>query len=66
VDFYRVRATSGVESFRLSTRLLGLLWYFDGRPTTEVIQQIIEEKKLRITPELLRRLVDFKILAACE
>jgi hypothetical protein len=45
---------------------MSLLWYFDGRPTTEVIEQIIEEKKLRITPDLLRRLVDFKILTACE
>lgn len=59
-------ATQGMESLKLSTRLMSLLWYFDGRPTTEVIEQIIEEKKLRITPDLLRRLVDFKILTACE
>lgn len=66
-DFYRVNNPAfGSESFSLSTRLMALLWYFDGRPTAEVVEQIIEEKRLRITPALLLRLVDFRILIACE
>ena len=66
-DFCRVsHSPLGMESLALSTRVLGLLWYFDGRPTTEVVEQIIKERKLRITPALLRRLVDFKILTPCE
>ena len=66
-DFYRVHhATLDVESFTLSTQLMGLLWYFDGRPTAEVVEGIIKERKLRITPALLRPLVDFKILTPCE
>jgi hypothetical protein len=56
----------GMESLALSTRVMGMLWYFDGRPTTEVVEQIIRERRLRITPELLRRLVDFKILTPYE
>jgi hypothetical protein len=43
-----------------------LIPYFDGRPTNEIVSQIAEKEGLRFTPELLRRLVDFKILAPAE
>lgn len=56
----------GVDRFQLSERVMGLLPYFDGRPTSEIVSQIIEKERLRFTPELLRRLVDFKILTAAE
>jgi hypothetical protein len=66
-DSYRLHpANALLESLTLSKRVLGLLRHFDGRPTTDVIEEIIAEKKLRITPELLRRLVDFRILTPCE
>jgi hypothetical protein len=43
-----------------------LIPYFDGRPTTEIVNQIAEKEGLRFTSELLRRLVDFKILTPAE
>lgn len=52
----------GLDSLQVSGRVMQLLPYFDGRPTTEIVGQIIEKEGLRFTPELLRRLVDFKIL----
>lgn len=56
----------GVDVFRLSTKVMRLLPYFDGRPTREILQQIIEKEGLRFTTELLRRLVDFNILVAVD
>ena len=43
-----------------------LLPYFDGRPTAESVAQIVAKEGLRFTDELLRRLVDFRILVAAE
>ena len=52
----------GLDTLPLSDRVVRLLPYFDGRPTTEIVDQILEKEHLRFSPELLRRLVDFKIL----
>lgn len=52
----------GLDAFQLSGRVMRLLHYFDGRPTPEVVNQIAQEERLRFQPELLRRLVDFRIL----
>ena len=56
----------GLDAFHLSTRVMRLLPYFDGRPTTEVVSEIVDKEGLRFTDELLRRLVDFKILESVE
>jgi hypothetical protein len=53
----------GLDSLQVSERVMRLIPYFDGRPTTEIVSQLVEKEGLRFTPELLRRLVDFKILA---
>ena len=45
---------------------MSLLPYFDGRPTEEIVGQIVEKECLRFTPELLRWLADFKILTAVD
>jgi hypothetical protein len=63
--FYSLHHSAiGLDRFQLSERVMRLLPYFDGRPTTEIVDQILEREGLRFTPELLRRLVDFKILTA--
>lgn len=56
----------GLDSLQVSERVMRLIPYFDGRPTTEIVSQIVEKEGLRFTPELLRRLVDFKILAPAD
>jgi len=56
----------GIDVFSLSSRVMRLLPYFDGRPTTEIVAQIVEKEGLRFTDDLLRRLVDFKILTPVE
>jgi hypothetical protein len=56
----------GMDTVPLSERVMKLLPYFDGRSTTEIVNQIVEREGLRFTDELLRRLVDFKILVPAE
>jgi hypothetical protein len=56
----------GMDVFQISSKVMRLLPYFDGRPVTESVQQVMDKEGLRFTDELLRRLVDFKILVAAE
>jgi hypothetical protein len=56
----------GFDTLQLSERVMRLLPYFDGRPTQEIVNEIVEKESLRFTPGLLRRLVDFKVLSAVE
>ncbi len=43
-----------------------MLPYFDGRRTGEVLEEILVKEKLRIQPEVVRRLADFGILGAVD
>ena len=62
-EVYRLHhANMGMDLLKLSARTMRLLPYFDGRPTADIVNQIVEKEGLRFTDELLRRLVDFKIL----
>ena len=54
----------GAGGFRVSSRVMRLLPYFDGRPTSETVSNVVEKEGLRFTDELLMRLVDFKILVS--
>lgn len=66
-DSYRLyHADNGMDTFTLSARVMRLLPYFDGRPTAESVRQIAEKEGLRFTDELLRKLVDFRILVAVD
>lgn len=66
-DSYSLYAPGiGIDTFKVSARVMRLLPYFDGRPTTESVAQIVAKEGLRFTDELLRRLVDFRILVAVE
>jgi hypothetical protein len=66
-DFYRLyQSDNGMDVFKLSARVMRLLPYFDGRPTAESVSLILEKEGLRFTDELLRKLVDFRILVAVD
>jgi hypothetical protein len=56
----------GLDVFQVSSRVMRLLPYFDGRRVSESVEQVVEKEGLRFTDELLRRLVDFKILVAAD
>ncbi|MGE0126829.1 MAG: hypothetical protein AB7U82_01900 [Blastocatellales bacterium] len=54
------------EGLYLSQAALDVLPYFDGRPATEILDQVERERRLRLSSELLRRLTDFGILVAVD
>jgi hypothetical protein len=65
--FYSVHTPAlGLDRFQMSQRVMRLLPHFDGRQTTEIVDQIVDQEGVRFTPELLRRLVDFRILTRVE
>lgn len=57
-----VAAYSQYDPLLLPAELLGALPYFDGRPVGEALRSIVREKRLRLDPGLLRRLIDFRVL----
>jgi hypothetical protein len=61
-----VSAYAGSEFLELPRELLDVLGYFDGRPTTDALHDILMDKGLDIEPELVRKLADFGILIPCE
>ena len=66
-DFYRLSHPNiGMDVFTLSAKVMRLLPYFDGRPTADIVAQITAQERLRFTDDLLRQLVDFKILTPVE
>jgi hypothetical protein len=67
IDFFRLHHPGvGMDSLTLSAKVMRLLPYFDGRPRTEILAQIEAQEHLRFTDDLLRRLLDFKILLSAE
>ena len=66
-DYYSLYAPGiGLGGFRVSSRVMRLLPYFDGRRTSETVSRVMEKEGLRFTDELLMRLVDFRILVSAE
>jgi hypothetical protein len=63
---YKVTTYSEYDPLLMSERLVPVLRYFDGRPTEEALQAIFVEQGLRLDSSLVRRLVDFEILEACD
>ena len=45
-------------------QLVGVLSYFDGRPTEDALAAILAERNVRVDLSLVRRMVDFGILRA--
>ena len=60
--YTRVATYSKHDALDLPTGLLNILHHFDGRPTSEVMARLLEEKRIRLEPMLVRRLADFNIL----
>ncbi len=58
----RVVGYAGADPLDLDPDILQILPYFDGRPLTESLSTIREEKGFDVERDLLRRLVDFGIL----
>jgi hypothetical protein len=63
---FAVSGYSGFDTLRLSKPIISILQYFDGRPVTEVLDEIVEKEKLRVSPELIKKLVVFEMLVATE
>jgi hypothetical protein len=53
---------SPYDPLDLPRRLVDVLGYFDGQPTSEVLPRIRRERGLDVQPDLVRRLVDFGVL----
>jgi hypothetical protein len=68
IDSQRCRAAgySPLDPLDLSRRLLNALPYFDGRTTEAALRALESQEGLRPRPTLLRKLVDFEILAPAE
>ena len=63
---YRVTAYHPYDPLLMAAPLARVLHYFDGRPTQEALLAILTEQGVRLSPSLVRRLVDFGILTTCE
>ena len=62
----RVVTYSRFDPVDLQRQLVEALACLDGRPTREALGQIRAERRLNLTPALVRRLVDFGVLTAVE
>lgn len=57
---------SEIDALAVPRELLDVLHHFDGRPTGQVLDEIEAQHALRLQPGLVRKLVDFDVLAAAE
>lgn len=60
---FLVEGYSPTDPVRISERLLTALSQFDGSPTEAVIERIRQQCGLKITAKLIRKLIDFGLLA---
>jgi hypothetical protein len=57
---------SNSDPLRIPKNLLDVLHHFDGRTTEETLREIDEQHDLRVAPGVVRKLVDFEVLAEQE
>ena len=62
----RIAAYSEYDPLLIPQKLAAVLGYFDGRPTEDALAAILSEHGLSLQPALVRRMLDFGVLAACE
>jgi hypothetical protein len=62
----RLSTYSRLDPIDVARPLLDVLSAFNGRPTDEILAEIARDEGLRITPALVRRLVDFEVLKPVE
>lgn len=58
----RVWSYSEFDTVDLPKSILPLIAYFDGSPTTQVLNRIEKDSGVRLESDLLRKLIDFKVL----
>ena len=58
----RVDGYSGIDELSIPRALFDLLPEFDGRPTAEILEHVRQERRVRLEPALVRKLVDFGVL----
>lgn len=51
---------------QIPLKIVQVLHYFDGRPTSEAIEAILRDHNLRLAPSVIRKLLDHKVLAPAE
>ena len=61
-DFYSISSYNDYDPINLPTSLMTMLPYFDGRPTVEALQVVAAKENTILSPDLIRRLVDFGVL----
>ena len=61
-DACRVSSYSPFDALDVSKPLMAVLPYFDGRPTEEVRQDILDQEGKSLDDALMRHLVDFRLL----
>jgi Fe-S-cluster containining protein len=64
-ESYRVLGYSQYDPLVMPEKLARVLRYFDGRPTEEVLENILNQEHLRVDLKLIRKMVDFGILHGC-
>lgn len=62
----QVEGYHGSDPLRLSSDLMDVLPLFNGRPTTETLRSLADDRGIGIAPELVRKLTDFEILVPVE
>jgi hypothetical protein len=62
----RIASYSEFDPLLMPQKLALVLHYFDGRPTEDALAAILSEQGLRLAPSLVRRMLDFGVLAECE
>jgi hypothetical protein len=62
----RVTGYSGNDPLEVPRKLLDVLHRFDGRSTSAAVRAIASDHGLRLTPGLIRKLVDFGILVEAD
>jgi hypothetical protein len=63
---FRVVSYSQYDPLLMPQSLVRVLHYFDGRPTEAALESILGKEGIRIDVGLVRRMVDFGVLQACD
>ena len=61
-DTTRISTYSDFDPLDIPNPVLNVLRHFDGRPTADVLADIATHENIRLEPDLLRKLADFRIL----
>jgi hypothetical protein len=59
----RIQTYSKYDPLDVPGEVMELLPYFDGRPTADALRIIAKERSIRLDPALIRKMVDFGLLA---